>query len=240
MPEHPDLQRLRSEYERRSNDAAGNDLYSHQNPGQLYAIQQRQRAVLRCFRKNGFHAFEYARILELGCGTGGVLLEMLSTGAALGRLHGTDLIFDRVTAAHGRVASLQLTCADGQALPYPANSFDLSMQFTVFSSILAQDIRVNMARELLRVTRPGGMILWYDFWINPFNPQTRGIRPGEIRNLFPECRIDFERITLAPPLARRLAKFSWGLCLFLESLKIFNTHFLAAIHPEGEQTILDN
>lgn len=53
--------------------------------------------------------------------------------------------------------------------------------------------------------------------------------PGEIRGLFPGCRFTFERITLAPPLARRLAPLSRGLCTFLESLKIFNTHYLAAI-----------
>jgi hypothetical protein len=28
---------------------------------------------------------------------------------------------------------------------------------------------------------------------------------------------------------RRLVPLSWGLALFLESLKIFNTHYLAAI-----------
>ena len=75
------------------------------------------------------------------------------------------------------------------------------------------------------------MILSYDFWLNPTNPQTRGIRPAEIKQLFPNCHYEFHRITLAPPLARRLAPVSWGLCLFLESLKIFNTHYLVAIRP---------
>jgi hypothetical protein len=86
-----------------------------------------------------------------------------------------------------------------------------------------------MAQELLRVTRPGGMILWYDFWLNPSNPQTRGIRPAEIKRLFPGCTFRFERITLAPPLARRLVPLSWGLSLLLEGVKIFNTHYLVAI-----------
>ena len=97
--------------------------------------------------------------------------------------------------------------------------------------------------------KPGGMILWYDFWLNPINPQTRGIRPAEIKRLFPNCLYEFHRITLAPPIARKLAPISWGLCLFLESLKIFNiipfgrwsssrslayrdhTHYLATIRP---------
>jgi hypothetical protein len=36
-------------------------------------------------------------------------------------------------------------------------------------------------------------------WLNPTNPQTRGIRPAEIRRLFPDCKYHFERITLTPP-----------------------------------------
>jgi hypothetical protein len=84
---------------------------------------------------------------------------------------------------------------------------------------------------MLRVLRPSGLILWYDFWLNPVNPQTRGIRPAEIKRLFPNCRYEFHRITLAPPIARRLVPISWGLCLFLEGLKIFNSHYLVAIRP---------
>jgi len=96
-----------------------------------------------------------------------------------------------------------------------------------------------------RVLKPGGMILSYDFRLNPINPQTRGtsyfsIRPAEIKQLFPNCGYEFHRITLAPPIARRLVPISWGLCLFLESLKIFNsvpfgdTHYLVAIRPKME------
>jgi hypothetical protein len=82
---------------------------------------------------------------------------------------------------------------------------------------------------MLRIVKPGGLVLSYDFWLNPSNPQTRGIRPAEIKQLFPNCQHEFHRITLAPPITRRLASISWGLCLFLESLKIFNTHYLVTI-----------
>jgi ubiquinone/menaquinone biosynthesis C-methylase UbiE len=172
--------------------------------------------------------------LEIGCGSGGVLQEVLTFGATPERLWGCDLLSKRAGQARQVLPEkVSLTCADGQSLPYPAHNFDLLLQYTVFSSILDQSIKANLAAEMLRVTKPGGMILWYDFWLNPTNPQTRGVRPAEIRRLFPGCRFTFERITLAPPIARRLVPVSWGLCLFLESLKIFNTHYLAAIRPAG-------
>jgi hypothetical protein len=77
----------------------------------------------------------------------------------------------------------------------------------------------------------GGM-LRYDFWLNPTNPQTRGLTPSEIKSLFPNCTYQFHKITLAPPIARKLVPLSWGLGLFLEGLKLFNSHYLAAIRPK--------
>jgi len=70
---------------------------------------------------------------------------------------------------------------------------------------------------------------YYDFWLNPTNPQTRGIRPAEIRHLFPGCQIEFHRITLAPPIARRLVPISWQLSALLEKLLVFNSHYLSVI-----------
>jgi ubiquinone/menaquinone biosynthesis C-methylase UbiE len=232
MPEHPDMLRLRAEYAARAWDSHKIDQYSPFNPGQLFLLQQRQRAVLKQLRSNGFYPLSDHQILELGPGRGGVLTELLGVGASAVKLHGAELLFERVQIAHGTLPGLPLACADGQNLPYPADSFDLTMQFTVFSSILDEEVKTWVARELLRVTKTHGMILWYDFWLNPTNPQTCGIRSAEVRRLFPRCRFTFERITLAPPIARRLAPISWGLCQLLESLKIFNTHYLAAIRPE--------
>jgi hypothetical protein len=86
---------------------------------------------------------------------------------------------------------------------------------------------------MLRVVRPSGMILSYNFWLNPTNPQTRGIRPKEIRECFPNCRVEFHKITLAPPITRRIAPHSWLLALFLESLQLFNSHYLVAIRQQA-------
>jgi len=229
MPEHPDIARLKAEYAQRVATVDKTDRYTLFNLAQLFAIQQRQRVISKCLRRNGFYPLQEKCILELGCGLGGVLLEILSFDAVPGNLHGADLLFESIRMTGRTLSSLPLTCADGQNLPYASNSFDLTMQFTVFSSILDDDVKRNIAHEMLRVTRPGGMILWYDFWLNPTNAQTRGIRPQEIRHLFPNCRFQFKKITLAPPLARRIVPISWSLALLLEKLSIFNTHYLVGI-----------
>jgi ubiquinone/menaquinone biosynthesis C-methylase UbiE len=227
-----DLARLRLEYADREQRLAGSDIYSLFNPATLFIWQGRQRAVLSALRRHDCEALSDHRILELGCGRGGVLLEYLNYGAIPGRLHGTDLLPDRVIDARRALPQVAVTNADGQHLPYVANQFDIVLQYTVFSSILDDSVKQRLAQEMLRVLRkPRGLILWYDFWLNPTNRQTRGIRPAEIRRLFPNCRCEFQRITLAPPITRRLIKASWLACYLLEKVRAFNSHYLAAIRP---------
>jgi len=230
-PQH-DLDRLRAEYADRERRLAGSDIYSLFNPAHLFMTQQRQRVTLRTLRRLGFYPLDQHRILEVGCGRGGVLLEYLSYGATPARIHGIDLLGDRVAEAHARVPTLSLSCADGQHLPYPREAFDLVLQYTAFSSVLDDAVRANLAREMMRVLRkPKGVIVWYDFWINPSNAQARGIRPREIRSLFPDCNHRFLRITLAPPITRKLASRSWICCILLEKLRLLNSHYLVAISP---------
>ncbi len=230
-PATAEISRMREAYSGRVARMAGAGAYSLANEAHLFAIQARQRAILNLLRSEGLWPLDDKDILEVGCGTGGVLLELLGYEADPRRLHGVDLLGERAGAAHDRLPHVPVSCASGTHLPYPDHSFDLVLQFTVFSSILDKGICYTVANEIVRVVRPGGAILWYDFWINPVNKQTRGIRPDEVRGYFPGCRYSFQRITLAPPLARRLVPFSWTGALLLENLRLLNTHYLAIIRP---------
>ncbi len=231
MSDQADLDRLRAEYADRSARLAHSDRYSLFNTRHLFMVQQRQRQILRLLKREGLMPLDQTRILEVGCGRGEKLLEALSFGAAPDRLYGMDLLPDRLRVAHTLLPHLALACADGQHLPYASGSFDLVMQYTVLSSVLDDTIRQHIAGEMRRVLRSGGLILWYDFWLNPTNPQTRGIRKDEVRRLFPGCHCRFHRITLAPPVARRMAPASWLLAATLEKFRLLNTHYLAAIRP---------
>jgi ubiquinone/menaquinone biosynthesis C-methylase UbiE len=225
-----EIARMRAAYGRVERMAEAG-AYSLANPAHLFAIQGRQRALLAGLRREGLWPLADKDVLEVGCGTGGVLLELLGYGADPARLHGCDLLAERAAAAHDRLPHLPVNCASGTRLPYADRSFDLVLQFTVFSSILDRGICYTVANEMSRVVRPGGAILWYDFWINPVNKQTRGIRPHEIRSYFPRCHISLERITLAPPLARRLVPLTWTGAQLLEKTRLLNTHYLALIRP---------
>lgn len=221
--------RIREAYSGRVAQMTEAGAYSPANPSHLFALQGRQRAILRRLQLEGLWPLSDMDILEVGCGSGGVLLELLSYGADPRRLHGVDLLSERLMHARTRLSHLPLNCASGTNLPYPDHSFDLVLQFTVFSSILDQAICYTVANEMIRVLRPGGAILWYDFWINPINKQTRGIKPDEIQGYFPKCRYSFDRITLAPPITRRLVRLTWTGAILLERMRFLNTHYLAVI-----------
>jgi SAM-dependent methyltransferase len=230
MSEDLDLQRVRTEYANRARRFAASDAYTSFNLATLFILQQRQRLALNLLRRHGYFPLAGHRILELGCGSGRVLDEFLSFGSSPDLLHGADLLFDRLEQAHSFLPNVQLTNSEGQNLPYKDNSFDLVIQYTVLSSILDDKVRAHITSELMRVLdRARGMILWYDFWLNPTNRQTRGIKPAEIRRLFPGCRVELYRTTLAPPISRRLVHISWVLCHILENIRLFNSHYMAII-----------
>jgi len=56
---------------------------------------------------------------------------------------------------------------------------------------------------------------------NPKNPDVRGVKKREIYKLFQNCNIVLKRITLALPLARLIAPWSFPLCYLLEKFPWF-------------------
>lgn len=227
-----DIERLKIEYHNRALRLAVDNRYSLFNSANFFILQQRQRELLDLISSLNYAPLSDKRILDLGSGGGGVLLELLCYGAINNNIFGTDLLIDRLLSSHLRLPTLNLSCADGQNLPYLSNFFDIVLQFTVFSSILDRHIKAKLAAEMVRVLKPDGLIIWYDFWLNPSNKQTLGIRPPEIRELFNGCEFEFRRVTLAPPISRRLIRISWLMVALLEKFRIFNTHYLVAIRPK--------
>jgi hypothetical protein len=64
---------------------------------------------------------------------------------------------------------------------------------------------------------------------NPTNPHVRRVSTREVRHLFRGCTVRLTRVTLAPPLARRLVGVSWLGALCVEKVRLFNTHCLAVV-----------
>ena len=123
-----------------------------------------------------------------------------------------------------------LRAGSASELPWPAQSFDLVTQFTVFTSILDPALKRAVAAEMVRILKPDGAILWFDFRVdNPANSHVRGIPAREIRSLFAGCEIALASALLAPPLGRLIARWSWTLAELLHALPFFRTHYVGLI-----------
>jgi ubiquinone/menaquinone biosynthesis C-methylase UbiE len=100
------------------------------------------------------------RVLEIGCGTGVVLRDLLALVGPRGEVTGLDpsrTMLDRARrlsrpAASGR---LRLRRGDGHHLPFARGRFDVALAITVILHV-ADPLRV--VEELVRVTRAGGRV----------------------------------------------------------------------------------
>ncbi len=219
---------VRARYARR---LAHDPRYSFFDPAALAAHQERQRATLRLLQNHGLTDLPSLRLLEVGCGGGGNLLDCLRLGFAPDRLAGVELLPDRHAEALVRLpVAVDLRLGDAATADFPPGSFDIVLQSTVFSSLLDDAFQQRLADRMWRWVRPGGGVLWYDFTVdNPRNRDVRGVPLRRIRALFPDARIDARRVTLAPPIARRVARWPGGLQGVLAAIPLLRTHLLAWI-----------
>ena len=224
-----EISRIRTEYERRSRDIP-EGYYDLRHPVNQFFHQQTVRACLGMLAAAGAMPLDGKRIADVGCGSGSWLLEFLQWGARVEDVAGVDLDSEKIRKAKLRLPGVSLTVGDACSLPWPGNSLDLVSQFTVFTSILDAGVKRSLAAEMIRVLKPGGYVLWYDFRVNnPRNPNVRRVSAPELRTLFPGCAISLRSVTLAPPLARTLVPISWISALMLEKIPLLRTHYAALI-----------
>jgi SAM-dependent methyltransferase len=225
------------EYERRDREIPA-DYYALHHPVNLFFRQGRERAILQALRSAGLTPLAQRRILEIGCGRGewfGMFRDFGMIGADIA---GIDLSDRRVREARQRFPEADVRCGDASRLPWPDEFFDVVFQSTVFTSILDAEARRAVAAEMLRVLKPSGIVLWYDFrYDNPGNTNVRGVTYRDIQSLFPGCRVATWNVTLAPPIARRVVPWSWSAAVLLEMTKLFNTHYVAVIVREGANPV---
>lgn len=209
----------------------GADRYSFARPEVLLGVQERQRAMLDLFAQAGCSDFAALRVLEVGCGSGGNLLELLRLGFLPEHLVGVELLPGRAAQArHLLPEALAVHAGDALALDLPAAGFDIVFVSTVFSSLLDDAFQQRLAGAMWRWLRPGGAVLWYDFVVdNPRNADVRGVPLARVRALFPQGRVRARRVTLAPPLARAVAPWHPALYTLFNTVPWLRTHVLAWI-----------
>lgn len=231
MTEHREPDAVVERYARRAS-AAADDRYSILRPEVWQTLHERQRALLRLWREVGIGDLAALRLVEVGCGSGGNLLELLRLGFRPEHLIGIELLHERHAQARQVLpAATQLVLGDATQAAVPDGSQDIVFQATVFSSLLDPAFQQQLAATMWRWLRPGGAVLWYDFAVdNPFNRDVRGVPLARVRALFPAARrLRVRRVTLAPPLARVLCRLHPSLYGIANVVPWLRTHRLVWI-----------
>lgn len=226
-------ERILEEYKRRARRFP-RDYYSVLKVANLFGIQSRNRSLVELLESSGLQFSADQQILEVGCGDRGWIPFLAQIGIIASDLVGVDLMQDRLRTAKSIAPGVGLIAGDAAQLPHRTGSFDVVLQSLVFTSILDEEMRRALAEEMMRVLRPNGFIVWYDFvYDNPWNPHVRGISKSAVSKYFAGSTIYLKKTTMAPPLARRIVPVSWVLAEFIQALSVFNTHILCLVIPRA-------
>jgi SAM-dependent methyltransferase len=101
-------------------------------------------------------------VLEVGSGYGHELAKFAQLGVPELALTGVELMSERIERAGHLYPSIRWVRADAESLPFDDGQFDLTCQFLALSNGLTREAQRRMASEMVRVTRPGGSVLWWD------------------------------------------------------------------------------
>lgn len=213
-----EVDRVRAAYERRDDL----DRYDLAAPDIQAIDALRRRSWSRAIRRH-----DVQTVLEVGSGVGFALGWMSNLGVRL--LVGADLIHERLVSAATLSPGVRRVEADGRHLPVRDASLDAVVCSTLFSSILSEAVAREVAADVSRVLRPGGIVLWFDMrWSNPQNPDVRKVARRDLERWFPGFELDVASAVLAPPVARRLHRWPRAISV-VESFPPLRSHLVGEL-----------
>jgi SAM-dependent methyltransferase len=137
------------------------DAYNNLDFAKIYAQGKAQAEILSDFMKKHLPArqLERASVLEWGCGPGRILQHMPSLLGSGVQLFGSDYNPTTVAWCQGHLHSIECRLNSlAPPLAFSTGSLDVVYAISVFTH-LSERLHVAWIDELLRVLRPGGLLL---------------------------------------------------------------------------------
>src|SRR5262245_41561885 len=124
-------------------------------------VQERERLLARLLGRAGWTNLDGLRAFEAGCSTGYNLRTLVQWGGRPENMAGIDLDGEAVRYCRSHASEIRVHEGSADSIPEPDAVFDVSLAFTLFSSVPDDSVSTGIAGELTRITRPGGLILLY-------------------------------------------------------------------------------
>ncbi|MFL2983054.1 MAG: class I SAM-dependent methyltransferase [Candidatus Neomarinimicrobiota bacterium] len=202
------------------------DKWSDSNLGNQIIYKERFVNIVKLFKKNKINLKD-KKILDIGCAGGNLFPIFNNLGVKEKNINGIDIRLNRIDDAKMIYPKSRLKVMDARQLEFFDDTFDVIITFTLFSSILKNDFRKQIASEISRVLKPTGIILYYDFrYNNPFNKNVLRMKESDINILFPHMEKTLELITVFPPLIRNISYLSKTMYPLLSRFQFMKTHYI--------------
>jgi ubiquinone/menaquinone biosynthesis C-methylase UbiE len=189
------------------------------NRGLLFQYLANQRAICEALRPvASLRSASKAAVLDVGCGNGASLLHLMELGFSARMMHGIDFRPSIIERGRLRLPACTLIVADARHIPYPDATFDLVIESTMLVQEVANTAgRESVAREMVRVTKPGGHLLIVDWRYGRRGYQA--VTQRCLRALFADC--DFVRSAggaLIPPVGRAVSAWCPSLYFLIQRI----------------------
>lgn len=169
------------------------------------------------------HDPKEARVLDVGCGGGGGIYQLLRVGYDPSNMTGIDIQEDRLADAQRLYPQSQFIHADATRMSFENDSFDLVFESTMFATLPNDRERIAIAAEMVRVCKFGGCLLLMDWRTpKPGDPNYKALTGRELRNLFfvgtSTRLLGIYKGALVPPLGRFLSKHTPSLYFLVAAI----------------------
>ncbi len=224
--ESSETQKIIERYEKRSETLV--DLITAEEACFDGFVQKEKESRFRLILKKYFTHPEEIKLLEIGAGSGRNLMIFNELGLVRANLYANELMPERIEMLRQSFPDINIYEGDANKLDNTLDgTFDIVLQSTVFTSILDSSFKQKLANKMWSLVKPGGMVLWYDFaFDNPRNKDVKGVKRAEVKELFKNSKnITFHKVTLAPPIGRRVKKLYPLFYVF----PFLRTHLIAVI-----------
>lgn len=193
--------------------------------GNLLIRQERERFLHRVFRQHQIGTIEGLRVFEANCGTGTNLRLLVQWGLRPADATGLDENPLAIAAARVAAPAMRFHSGSPTAIPEADETFDLALAFGLFRGIPDEETAHAAARELSRITRPGGLILVYDMRRRGLGlDEGHPLDGDDVRRWFPHCPMRSWTLTLDPVVARFAGRWAPALYGPLTALPFLRTH----------------
>ncbi len=197
-----------------------NDLL--RNPEVLFQVLAFDRSIISAFSSIQLDP-KTAKILDVGCGEGASIINLLRLGFLPSNLYGIDILRDKIKQAKIKFPNINWIHGDASSMQFEDNFFDCVMESTIFLQMTDDELSDKVAKEMIRVTKKGGYILLIDWrYSHPFNKEYKGLSKKRIINLFnvgsKTSILRTYKGALIPLVGRFISKNIPGIYFLLQSL----------------------